>query len=271
MSAGTLYPVAMTSLESIGLFIAGWASNNKYARIGALRTLLQFIAYEIPLLLSILSVLIVSQTLDLSLIAAQQGPHTPPGIVIPAYFLGIPYMPVDSWGGILTWHIIKMPPLGLAYVIFFVASLVACHRAPFDLPEAESELIGGPHTEYSGLRFAWLMLAEYSMLFLMSLLGVILFLGAGHTPFPNFPGLPLGLWTSGFPGTWLSQVWSSFWLFVKVWFVIFLKMMIRWTFPRMRFDQVIHLCWQYLIPVALLLCLVTLCWQLLILWQYLGI
>lgn len=262
---GALYLLAMTSLEGIGLFAAGWAANNKYTRLGAMRSLLQFIAYEVPLVLSVLSVLIVSQTLDLQAIAAQQGPGAHVGSSIPTYFMGIKGINVAHWGGVLAWNIVRMPPLCLAYVIFFLTSLAACHRAPFDLPEAESELIGGYHTEYSGLRWAWLMLSEYSMLLLMSLLGVVLFLGGWHTPLPNFPGLPLGSWTSGVSGTLAGHLWSGYWLFSKAILVILAKMVIRWTLPRLRFDQVIRLCWQYLTPAALLLFLTTLWWQLLIL------
>ncbi len=264
-ATGTLYLLAMASLETIGFFVAGWAAHNKYARLGAMRALLQFIAYEVPLGLSVLSVLMVSQTLDLPTIAAQQGLGAPVGAAVPSYLLGIKGINVVQWGGVLAWNIFRMPPLFLSYAIFFVTSLAACHRAPFDLPEAESELVGGYHTEYSGLRWAWLMLAEYSRLLLMSLLGVILFLGGGHTPLPNLPGLPLGTWTSGVPGTWVGHWWAGCWLFSKALLVILVQMGIRWTLPRLRFDQVMRLCWQYLTPAALLLCWVTLCWQWLIL------
>lgn len=261
-ATGVLYLLAMASLETVGLFVAGWVSHNKYAQLGAIRALLQFLAYEIPLGLSVLSVLIVSQTLDLHAIAAQQGLSTPACTSVPTYLLGIKGVDVAQWGGILSWNILRVPPLFLSYILFFVISLVACHRTPFDLPESESELVGGYHTEYSGLCFAWLMLTEYSMLLLMSLLGVILFLGGGNTPLPNLPGLPLGSWTSGLTGTWASHIWSGVWLFSKALLIILVKMIIRWTFPRLRFDQVMRLCWQYLTPTALLLCLLTLWWQL---------
>jgi NADH-quinone oxidoreductase subunit H len=264
-ATGALYLLAMASLETIGLFVAGWAAHNKYARLGAMRALLQFIAYEVPLGLSVLSVMMVSQTLDLPTIAAQQGLGVLASTAVPTYLLGIKGLDVAQWGGILAWNIFRMPPLLLSYAIFFVTSLAACHRAPFDLPEAESELVGGYHTEYSGLHWAWLMLTEYSMLLLMSLLGVILFLGGWHTPLPNLPGLPLGTWTSGLPGTWAGHFWAGGWLFSKALIIILIQMSIRWTLPRFRFDQVMLLCWQYLTPAALLLCWVTLWWQLLIL------
>ena len=258
-ATGVLYLLALAGLEIMGIWGAGWASHNKYARLGAMRALLQFMAYEIPLGLSVLSVVIVSQTLDLATIAVQQGLGAPAHL--PTYLLGLQGLDVAQWGGVLTWNIVRMPPLCLAYVVFFVASLAACHRAPFDLPESESELIGGYHTEYGGLRWAWLMLAEYSMLLLMSLLGVVLFLGGWHTPLPNLPGLPLGAWTSGLPGTWTGHGWAGFWLLAKALLVVWGQMLIRWTFPRLRFDQVMRLCWQYLTPAALLLSLLTLWWQ----------
>jgi len=264
-ATGALYLLAMASLEPLGLFVAGWASHNKYARLGAMRALLQCMAYEVPLGLSVLSVLIVSQTLDLPTIVAQQGPGTPACVSTPTYLLGIKGIEAAQWGGLLTWNIVRMPPLCLAYILFFVTSLAACHRTPFDLPESESELVGGYHTEYSGVRWAWLMLSEYSMLLLMSLLGVVLFLGGGHTPLPDLPGLPLGTWTRGLAGTWTSHGWAGCWLFAKALCIILVQMSIRWTLPRLRYDQVIRLCWQYLTPAGLLLCFVTLWWQFLIL------
>ena len=260
-ATGVLYLLALAGLEVVGIWVAGWASNNKYARLGAMRALLQFMAYEVPLSLSVLSVVMVSRTLNLADIAAQQGP----GAHAPAYLLGLKGLDVAQWGGILTWNVVRMPPLALAYGIFFVAALAACHRAPFDLPEAESELISGYHTEYGGLLWAYFMLAEYSMLLLMSLLGVILFWGGWHSPLPNWPGLPLNTWTSGSPDTWSAHLWAGFWLLSKALVVVGLKMIIRWTFPRLRFDQVMRLCWQYLTPAALLICLATLWWQLCIL------
>lgn len=260
-ATGVLYLLAMASLEVIGIWLAGWASHNKYARLGAMRALLQFMAYEVPLGLSVLSVVVISQSLNLATIAAQQGLDAQ----VPAYLLGLKGLDVTHWGGMLTWNIVRMPPLALSYVIFFVAALAACHRAPFDLPEAESELISGYHTEYGGLPWAYFMLAEYSMLLLLSLVGVILFLGGWHSPLPNLPGLPLSAWTSGLPGTWAGHLWAGFWLLAKVLVVVGFKMIIRWTFPRLRFDQVMRLCWQFLTPAALVLLLVTLCWQLCIL------
>ena len=233
-SVGILYILAFASLKVLGIVAAGWASNNKYARLGSMRAAAQMIAYEVPLGLCILCVVVACQTLDLQAISAQQGP------------------------GLLAWNVFRVPTLLLVYPIFFVASLAACQRAPFDLPEAESELIGGYHTEYGGIRWAWLMLTEYSAMLLMSLLGVILFWGSWHTPLPNVGPLPLDTWTSGTPDTLLAQWWAGFWLWTKTLATVAVKMWIRWTFPRVRSDQLLQLCWQYLMPASLGLLLMTL-------------
>ncbi len=257
-ATGALYLLAMASLEVIGILMACWASHNKYARLGAMRAVSQIIAYEVPLSLSVLCVVVASQSLDLQTISWQQGieSHTP-SLSTPVYCLGIKSIEVKCWGGLLAWNVFQVPSLFFVYVIFFIASLAACHRAPFDLPESESELIGGYHTEYGGLRWAWMMLSEYGMMLLMSLLGTILFLGSWNTPLPNIGSLSLAVWTSGQPSTLASHLWAGFWLFFKALCIIFVQMWIRWTFPRLRFDQLMCLCWQYLAPAALLLLLVT--------------
>lgn len=262
-TAGIPYLLAMVSLKVMGILVAGWAAHNKYARLGALRAIAQLISYEVPLGLSILCVILVSQTLDLQAISIQQGIWQP--TTSPTYLLGIKGIDTSSWGGMLAWNIFRMPCLSLAYVVFFIASLAACNRAPFDLPEAESELIGGFHTEYAGLRWAWIMLAEYSLMLLMSLLGTVLFLGSWNTPLPNIGPFKLAVWTSGQPGTLAGSLWASFWLLAKAILIILVQMWIRWTFPRLRFDQLMHLCWLYLTPAALVLLLITVWWQLLIL------
>ena len=265
-ATGVLYLLAMVSLEVIGILVAGWASHNKYARLGALRAVAQIISYEVPLGLSVLCVIVVSQTLDLQAISSQQGIwQSLASPTQPSYLLGIKGLPITQWGGLLAWNIFRMPCLCLAYVIFFIASLAACNRAPFDLPEAESELIGGYHTEYSGLYWAWMMLSEYGLVLLMSLLGTILFLGSWNTPLPNLGPLKLAVWTSGHPGTLAGSLWTGFWLFAKAILIILVQMWIRWTFPRLRLDQLMRLCWIYLTPAALLLLLITVWWQLLIL------
>ncbi|MEO1300748.1 MAG: complex I subunit 1 family protein [Bacteroidota bacterium] len=253
---GVLYVISMLTLKFVGVFMAGWGSNNKYARLGTLRALAQLISYEIPLGLSVLCVVLVAHTLDLALISLQQG-WVPSGGGVPnaGAATGIS-------GGIFSWYILRSPGLALAYLIFFITSLAACHRAPFDLAEAESELIGGFRTEYGGLRWAWIMLSEYGTLFLMSLLGTVLFLGSWQTPFLNVGSLLLGTWTCGTPGSLVGSFWAFFWLFAKSLGIVLIQMGIGWSLPRLRFDQVIYISWVYLTPIAFVSLLVTVGWHL---------
>jgi len=174
--------------------------------------------------------------------------------------LGIDITPI---GGFLSWNIIKSPFLLVAYIVFFITTLAECNRAPFDIPEGESELVGGFHTEYSGMRWALLFLSEYAMMLLVSLLGVILFLGSWNTPLPNMGALRLADWTSGAPGTIRGNVSGAFWLIAKAGFAILIQMWVRWTFPRLRVDQLMFLCWKVLTPVALILFFICAIWRLL--------
>jgi NADH-quinone oxidoreductase subunit H len=265
---GLLFLLGILSLKVIGILLAGWSSNNKFARLGALRAVTQYLAYEIPIGLSVLCVILVTRTLDLAHISAQQGlaAYHIDGTQVPSsYLLGIKGWEVTSYGGFLTWNICRMPCLAIAYVIFLVSSLAVSNRAPFDLAEAESELVAGYQVEYGGIYWAWMMLAEYAVLFLMSMLGVIFFWGGWNTPFPNIGSLQLALYTNGHPSTWLGSLWASFWLLGKTCLIILVQIWIKWTFPRLRADQLLKLCWVYLIPLGLLTLLLTLWWQFLIL------
>ena len=258
---GVFFLLAIVSLDVIGILMAGWGSNSKYALFGAIRSVAQIISYEIPLGLSVLCVIMISQTFDLQEISYQQGVWWEGG---QNYLFGIKSWDINVThiGGILTWNIVRMPLLFAAFLIFFIASLAESNRAPFDLPEAESELIGGYHTEYSGFRWAMFMLSEYAMMLLVALLGAILFLGSWNTPFPNVGLLPLAKWTSGTPGSWAGHLWGGFWLLSKAFFLIFLQMWVRWTYPRLRVDQLMTFCWKYLIPASLLLVLASGVWRL---------
>jgi NADH-quinone oxidoreductase subunit H len=168
---------------------------------------------------------------------------------------------LEKTGGILAWNIFKMPLLFFTWVIFFIASLAECNRAPFDLPEAESEIIAGFHTEYSGFRFAVIMLGEYAMMLLVSVLGVVLFFGSWNTPLPNIGSLQLASWTTGRPGTMTSTCWGIFWLMGKSLFFVGVQMWIRWTYPRLRVDQLMTVSWKYLTPIALVLIVVFAFWK----------
>ena len=207
MPYGLLVIVALSGLTVIAIFAAGWASNNKYAVLGGMRSVAQVIAYEIPILLAALSVVLVAQTTDLrQIVAAQQA-------------LGVPFL-------------LFQPVAAILYVIGITAET---NRAPFDIPEAESELVGGFHTEYSGMRFALFFFAEYTNMLVLGALGATLFLG-------------------GWAGPWLP---GPVWLLLKAYLVVFLMIWMRWTFPRLRFDQLMTFAWKLLIPVALANVLVT--------------
>lgn len=259
LSSGLFFLLAIISLDVIGIIMAGWSSNNKYSVLGTMRSAAQLISYEVPLGLSVVCVCIFAQTLDLQTISYQQGILS----TEPQYLFNIPALniPVEKSGGFLAWNIFRMPLLFFTWVIFFIASLAECNRAPFDLPEAESEIIAGFHTEYSGFRFAIIMLGEYAMMLLVSILGVVLFFGSWNTPLPNIGSLELASWTTGKPGTIVSTLWGIFWLIGKSLFFVGLQMWIRWTYPRLRVDQLMSLSWKYLTPVALVLVVVFAFWK----------
>jgi NADH-quinone oxidoreductase subunit H len=248
-SSAIFFLLAIISLDVIGIVIAGWSSNNKYSMLGTMRSAAQIISYEVPLGLSVLCVCMVCESLDLQEISYQQSILGDQ----PQYLFGIESwgIPTGGIGGFVTWNIFRMPLLAGAWIIFFIASLAECNRAPFDLPEAESELVAGFQTEYSGFRWAVIMLAEYGMMLLVSILGAVLFFGSWNTPLPNIASVKLATWTSGAPGTIASTLWGIFWLMSKSWFLVSFQMWVRWTYPRLRVDQLMNLSWKYLTPLAL--------------------
>ena len=257
---GLFFLMTIISVDVIGILMAGWGSNNKFALFGAMRSVAQIVSYEIPLGLVILCVVMTAQTLDLQAISYQQGVYSDE----PVYLFGLKSLGIDisQVGGILSWNIFRNPFLFLAYIVFFITTLAECNRAPFDIPEGESELVGGFHTEYSGMRWALLFLSEYAMMLLVSLLGAILFLGSWNTPLPNIGPVRLADWTSGAPGTIWGNLTAGFWLILKAGFAILLQMWVRWTFPRLRVDQLMFLCWKVLTPVALVLFFICGVWRL---------
>lgn len=261
---GVFYLLAIVSLDVIGILMAGWGSNSKFSLFGAIRSVAQIISYEIPLGLSVLCVVMISQSLSLQEISFQQGIWWSSISDQPNYLFGIRAWDIDitAIGGILTWNIFRVPILFFAFVIFLIASLAEANRAPFDLPESESELVGGYHTEYSGFRWALIMLSEYGMMLLVSFLASILFLGSWNTPLPNIGSLSLAEWTSGTPGTWAAHIWGAFWLISKAITLVLFQMWVRWTYPRLRVDQLMVLCWKYLIPATLILVLLSGVWRL---------
>ncbi|MFZ4863542.1 complex I subunit 1/NuoH family protein [Sphingobacterium sp. Mn56C] len=248
---GLFFMMAVVSIDALGILMAGWGSNNKYSLLGAIRAIAQMVSYEIPVGLSLIAAVMITQTLNLNDIAFNQGIWAKE----PVFFLGI--FEVTDIGGLLAWNIFQAPHLLIVYIIFFIASLAECNRAPFDIPEAESELIGGFHTEYGGIHFAFIFLAEYAMMFLVAILGVTIFLGGWNTILPNIGPLRLADWTTGL-------YWGIFWTLAKSLTIVGIQMWIRWTLPRFRADQLMNLCWKIMIPAAFLLMAISGLWRILV-------
>lgn len=216
INIGVLYVSAVSSMAVIGILMAGWSSFNKYSLLGAMRSGAQIVSYELSIGLSLITIVILTGSLQLSEIVMSQE---------------------NGWW-IFKGHI----PAVIAFVIFVVASTAEINRAPFDLAEAESELTAGFHTEYSGMKFAMFLLSEYINLFVVSAIAATLFLG-GWMP------LHIGNW-EGFNHV-MDYIPSSVWFFAKTFFVIFIIMWFRWTFPRLRVDQLLNLEWKYLLPISM--------------------
>jgi NADH-quinone oxidoreductase subunit H len=251
LPTGVFFLLAIVSLDVLGLLLAGWSSGNKYSTMGAFRAVAQIVSYEIPLGLSVLCVTMYSQTLDLHTIVSQQGIYSDKLVPL----LGIPGTDIREIGGFLTWNVFQMPALFLVWVVFFIASLSESNRAPFDLPEAESELVAGYQTEYSGFRWALLMLAEYAMMLLVSMLGATLFFGGWNSPLPDVGSLSLAQWTNG-------PIWGVVWLLTKSLTLVAVQIWVRWTYPRVRIDQLMSISWKYLTPAALFLVIIVGFWKL---------
>ncbi len=245
--SGLFFLLAIVSLDVLGILMAGWGSNNKYAYYGAMRAAAQIVSYEIPLGLSVLGVVMYSQTLDLQQMTVQQG--------VSSTILG--FSSGYQVSGLFAWNIFQMPVLAVSFLIFFIAGLAESNRTPFDLPESESEIIGGYHTEYSGFRWGIFMLSEYAMMLLVSFLAAILFFGGWQTPLPNIGPLKLYDMTTG-------TEWGIAWLILKVCGFIFIQMWIRWSYPRLRVDQLMTLSWKYLTPAAIIILFIVGIWKLLL-------
>ncbi|MCE9537944.1 MAG: NADH-quinone oxidoreductase subunit NuoH [Bacteroidetes bacterium] len=216
ISIGVLYVSSISSMGVIGILMAGWSSSNKYSLIGAMRSGAQIVSYELSIGLSLISIVILSGSMSLSEIVQSQA---------------------NGWW-IFKGHI----PVIISFVIFIVASTAEINRAPFDLTEAEQELTGGFHTEYSGMKFAMFLLSEYINLFVVSAIAATIFLG-GWMPF-HIGSL------NGFNHL-MDYIPSSIWFFAKTFLIIFIIMWFRWTFPRLRIDQLLNLEWKYLLPISM--------------------
>ncbi|MEB3206092.1 MAG: complex I subunit 1 family protein, partial [Vampirovibrionales bacterium] len=234
LPVGALFFFALSSLSVIGVVLAGWASNNKYSLLGGMRSASQAISYEIPLALSVLAVVAYAGTMNLKTITELQAL------------------------GILSWHWFQLLPV--TFLIFFTSAIAEVNRVPFDLPEAESELVSGYNTEYTGMKFAMFFLAEYAALFAMCVLTVTLFFGGYYSPFGGLlvEKLNLVTWLNhgalGLlqPGNLLRQVEMVVWLLTKTYVLIFIAMWIRGTLPRLKPDELMAFSWKFLIPLSLI-------------------
>lgn len=224
LNIGILYLSAVSSFAVISILMAGWASNNKYSLLGAMRSGAQIVSYELSAGLSLLSIVVLTGSLNLSDIVHAQE---------------------TGW-----WLFKGHLPAIIAFTIYMIAATAETNRAPFDLAEAESELTAGFHTEYSGMKFALFFLAEYINVFVVCAIGATIFLG-GWMPFH------LGNWDAF--NRIMDYIPSSIWFFGKTFFLIFVIMWFRWTFPRLRIDQLLNLEWKYLLPISMVnILLVTL-------------
>jgi NADH-quinone oxidoreductase subunit H len=223
INLGLFFIFAVGSLAVVGLVMGGWASNNKYSLLGGLRSAAQIISYELPAAMAILSIAVLASSLDMQEINRAQS------------------------GGFWNWFVFGgqgsfvkvwvIPFTGLMTLIYIICSLAETNRTPFDIPEGESEIVAGYHTEYSGMKFAMFFFAEYANMFVVAAVTATLFFGGWNSPFGNFMGG--------------SIFWDIFWFVSKAFVFVFLQIWLRWTLPRLRVDQLMYLSWKVLLPMSL--------------------
>ncbi len=228
MNIGLLYIIAVTAMVTPGIVLAGWGSNNKWALLGGMRSAAQLISYEVPNAVALLIPVLIAGTLNLDEIVRAQG----------------------GGGGILRWFIFHDPFSFMAFFIFFTAGLAECNRTPFDLPEAESELVAGYSVEYSAIRYAFFYMGEYGDMFIISAMASAAFLGGWQLPLID-PLVKIG---------WLKAVLQLGIFLTKTLLLVLVMMWIRWTFPRLRVDQLMELSWKRLLPIALFLLMGAALW-----------
>ncbi len=215
LDVSLLYVLAIGSIGVYGIILAGWASNSKYPLLGALRSASLLVSYEIVIGFALVTVVMIAGSVNLNTIVA------------------------DQQGGMINWYFIPLFPM---MIIFFISALVETNRAPFDVVEGESEIVGGTHVEYSGMTFAVFFLAEYANMILMAVLAVVMFFGGWHSPFEG-----LGMLETAF--AWVPGI---IWLLAKSTFFMFLYLWVRATFPRFRYDQIMRLSWKVFLPITII-------------------
>lgn len=226
---GIFYIIAVTGLVVAGILMAGWASNNKYSLLGAMRSAAQIVSYEIPTIIVVLSIVMLTGTMSLYDFSEYQT-----SFFWNWYIFGGPEMSVQKF--------LLIPFMLVGFIVIYISTLAEVNRTPFDIPEAESELVSGYHTEYSGMKFAMFFLAEYANMFAVSAIVVALFFGGYQSPF-GYLGNSLNL-------SWLIPLEQFFWFTFKGIFFVFVQMWLRWTLPRLRVDQLMAVSWKYLIPIS---------------------
>jgi NADH-quinone oxidoreductase subunit H len=224
LNIGVLYILALASVGTYGVIMAGWSSNNKYSLMGGFRSAAQMISYEIPMAFAIITVVLMAGSLNLADIVNAQAAGR--------------------------WYIFALPVGPVLFFLYFVSGMAETNRAPFDLPEAESELVAGFFTEYTGMRFAMFFMAEYANMVMVSLLVSILFLG-GWQPLQIFPQWLGGIAPVALLNKALRAIPPTLWLLAKVYFFIFVYIWVRATLPRFRYDQLMAFSWKVMLPLAL--------------------
>ena len=252
---GVFYIAAVTSIEVLGILMAGWASNNKWALLGGMRSAAQIVSYELPVGLAILTGIAISGTLSMQGMTYDQFGFTDSSSAF-------------ATGWFWQWNLFH-PAMFILFPVYFLSALAECNRTPFDIPEAESELVSGYHTEYCGMRFAFFFMAEYAMMCVTCAIAVTLFLGGWSTGIGVLENLLMsaqpefvnGVMTKAPEFAWYGTLLHLGVFCVKTYFLVFIMMWIRWTLPRFRVDQMMTLCWKKLIPLSML-CFGGVCvWQ----------
>jgi NADH-quinone oxidoreductase subunit H len=234
LNIGLFYIFAVGAFGVIGIVMGGWASNNKYSLLGAMRGVSQMVSYEIPIALAILAIAALAGSLDLQVIIAKQGGG---------------FWNWNIFGGEGSfWKILVIPFTLSLFLIHFVAGLAETNRIPFDIPEGESEIVAGYHTEYSGMKFAMFFFAEYANMFTVSALISIAFLGGWQSPFGDFLNQPY---------------MQPIWFISKSFFLVFVQIWLRWTLPRLRVDQLMYVSWKVMTPIAFVCFIAVAVWSML--------
>ncbi len=237
MHLGLFFVAAVGSTEVLGVIMAGWASNNKWSLFATIRTAAQMVSYEIPIGLAFVTVIALAGSFSLVEVVNQQ----------------------EGW--FFSWFVFRNPFMPLLMIVYLVASLAECKRAPFDLPEAESELVSGFHTEYSGMRFGLFFMAEYGAMYLVSAIAVALYLGGWWSGIPIIDSIGMSADSSALAVTAGMLIKAG--VFVnKAIFLVFIQMWVRWTLPRVRLDQMMYICWKVLLPLSMVGLVGAVAWDL---------